>query len=867
MAKNEKTSVYSNSGLVDYVMISPFKTSGRTHAIDTITIHCMQGQLTVESCGDIFQQQVPTPRNASSNYGVGKDGRIGLYVEEKDRSWCSSNGPNDNRAVTIEVASDATHPFAVNDVAYEAMIKLVVDICQRNGIKQLKWKGDKSLIGQVNEQNMTVHRWFSNKLCPGDYLYNKHLEIANEVNSRMGAPKIPPLEDIQDDDTESNEPEEDDEEETPKEKRKKKTSEDSDEDSEAEVLLKIVTSPNSRLVDYTNRVVTGTDQNRSGAIEGITVHIAKKVGDIEDLAKMINSSTTTYNYGIDTYGTIGLFADETVRTNATGNKANDDRCINIVCMNSQTNSNYPISGSTYDALVALCSDICRRNYIEYFTYRNKPKKDALTLHDQFASGANCPGPYFTKKIPEFVKDVNARLQQDWAKANARVAETNEAALYIQSGINLDAIKPYVISPDKDQVGISYKAFRDIGVVGVMLDAGMYLDKNQKVTKKYRNENLYTQVEEVTESKLPYGFYYTTHAATIEDVKQESYWLYFIIAKYPPKLGIWLKVDLNTKMSQTQAQAIVEKYYATFVEWGLKSKCGIYATKEQAKLIGWPRQCTYMPLWLAGQMTNNTCPDEEILTPSFFRLDDLTNKGYKKGQKVYDPYPNKYDPNKNYEEDDEEEEDDEPKRKKKKQEDEDNTDKSDDESSNEDTLVDKAKRTVAADGTTTIVIPQPSMYKGFKALEPYTALSNKRMPQYELQHLSRCITDDDGFRRINGRYMIAVGYGILNIPPIMREGVVASIGQHIDVILENGTVIKAIVGDAKATNHTDDSTEEIFTSVTNNWCCSEFIVDWNHMDSPGGAAAKRAGSASKRDPSWDSKVVKFKMYTTNELSKV
>ena len=531
-------------------------------------------------------------------------------------------------------------------------------------------------------------------------------------------------------------------------------------------------------------------------------------------------------------------------------------------MNSQIDSNYPISGSTYDALVALCSDICRRNYIEYFTYRNKPKEDALTLHDQFASGANCPGPYFTKKIPEFVKDVNTKLQQDWAIANARVAETNEAALYIQSGINLDAIKPYVISPDKDQVGISYKAFREIGVVGVMLDAGMYFDKNQKVTTKYRNENVYKQVEEVEKSKLPYGFYYTTHAATIEDVKKETYWLYFIIAKCPPKLGIWLRIDLNTKMDQAQAQAIVEKYYATFVEWGLKSKCGIYVTREQAALIGWPRQCTYMPLWLAGQMTNNTCPDEEILTPSFFRLDDLTNKGYKKGQSAPDPYPNKYDPNADYGDYDDEEDDDEPKRKKK--------DQDDNEVDDEDTpdnKTDKAIRTVAPDGTTTIVIPQPSMYKGFKALESYTALSSKSSRQYALQQLPDCITDEDGFRRINGRYLIAVGYGILNIyPPIKREGIVACVGQYIDVILENGTVIKAIVGDAKAPQHTDDGSEEIFTSVTDNWCCSEFIVDWNHMDSPAGAAAKRAGNASKRDPSWNSKVVKFKMYTTNILDK-
>ena len=173
----------SNSPLVDYIKISPNKTSPRNHKIDTITIHCVAGQCSVETLGNIFAS---TSRKASSNYGIGSDGRIGMYVEEKDRSWCSSNAKNDNRAITIEVASDTTEPYAVTDKAYAALLDLVTDICKRNGIKKLLWKGDKSLIGQVDKQNMTVHRWFANKSCPGTYLYNKHPEIAAEVNKRLG---------------------------------------------------------------------------------------------------------------------------------------------------------------------------------------------------------------------------------------------------------------------------------------------------------------------------------------------------------------------------------------------------------------------------------------------------------------------------------------------------------------------------------------------------------------------------------------------------------------------------------------------------------------------------------------------------------
>lgn len=173
----------SNSSLVSYTKISPNKTSPRNHKIDTITIHCMAFNGTVETCGRVFAAE---SRKASSNYGIGSDGRIALYVDEKDRSWCSSNAANDHRAITIEVANDGGAPdWHVSDKALDSLIKLCADICKRNGIKKLIWKGDKSLIGQVSKQNMTVHRWFAAKACPGDYLYNLHPYIVKQVNAKL----------------------------------------------------------------------------------------------------------------------------------------------------------------------------------------------------------------------------------------------------------------------------------------------------------------------------------------------------------------------------------------------------------------------------------------------------------------------------------------------------------------------------------------------------------------------------------------------------------------------------------------------------------------------------------------------------------
>lgn len=172
----------SNSPLAKYKKISPNRTSPRNHKIDTITIHCYVGQASVESMASwLCNPSV----NASSNYGIGYDGRIGLFVEEKDRSWCSSSSSNDNRAITIECASDQVHPYTINSKVYDSLIDLCTDICKRNGIKELKWKADKSLIGQPDKQNMTVHRWFANKACPGDYIYNRLDKIAAEVNARL----------------------------------------------------------------------------------------------------------------------------------------------------------------------------------------------------------------------------------------------------------------------------------------------------------------------------------------------------------------------------------------------------------------------------------------------------------------------------------------------------------------------------------------------------------------------------------------------------------------------------------------------------------------------------------------------------------
>ena len=168
----------SNSSLVNYTQFSPNCSKPRNHSIDKITIHHMAGNLTVEQCGGVF---APSSREASANYGIGTDGRVGLYVDEANRSWCSSNSANDNRAVTIEVANDEVGgDWHVSDTALAKLITLCSDICKRNDIAKLNYTGDKS-------GNLTMHKWFAATACPGPYLESKFPYIAEQVNALLGS--------------------------------------------------------------------------------------------------------------------------------------------------------------------------------------------------------------------------------------------------------------------------------------------------------------------------------------------------------------------------------------------------------------------------------------------------------------------------------------------------------------------------------------------------------------------------------------------------------------------------------------------------------------------------------------------------------
>lgn len=194
MLERRKTLAYTNSPLVVYTNLSPNHSGLRTHSIDRITPHCAVGQVTLEGLGEWFADP---STGASSNYCIDRDGRVGMFVEEKNRSWCSSSNANDQRAVTIECASDSAEPFKFRRVVYQKLIQLCVDICRRNGKKKLLWLGDETSTFNYcpapDEMILTVHRWFSNKSCPGNWMYARMGDLAKQVTAALSKDLYSPV--------------------------------------------------------------------------------------------------------------------------------------------------------------------------------------------------------------------------------------------------------------------------------------------------------------------------------------------------------------------------------------------------------------------------------------------------------------------------------------------------------------------------------------------------------------------------------------------------------------------------------------------------------------------------------------------------
>lgn len=165
------------SALTNAAIMSPNHSGSRYNSISKITIHHMAGNLSIETCGNVF---LNPNRQASSNYGIGSDGRIACYVDEENHPWTSANWENDDRAITIEVANSETGgDWPISQEAYASLIRLCADICNRYGIYPY-YDGTPSAT-------LTEHCMFVATNCPGPTIHRMQVNhvIENDIRAAM----------------------------------------------------------------------------------------------------------------------------------------------------------------------------------------------------------------------------------------------------------------------------------------------------------------------------------------------------------------------------------------------------------------------------------------------------------------------------------------------------------------------------------------------------------------------------------------------------------------------------------------------------------------------------------------------------------
>lgn len=619
---------FSNSSLATVKIYSPNHSGQRNHSIDTITIHCMAGQMSAESCGNLFSS---SSVEASSNYGVGPDGKIGLYVEEKNRSWCSSNGANDNRAVTIEVASNSYHPYAVTDAAYNATIKLVADICIRNGIRTLKWSTSKyDRMNHVNGCNMTVHRDYANKACPGDYLYERMGDIARKANAIISTGKVSGA---------------------------------------------VTASTNNKIAwDY---LVGQKGWSKTAAAACIGCWLAENGYEYGASYPKVTPPYPSGTKNPYKYLSKELFPaeiEEYWSSRFPGNSVimrNIPQSLKDYTYSYRPNGVYYADGYCGIGIGSWTFIYGAGALLQYAKKHNK-KWDDLLLQLDFATywyssasveaidgksyglDANRPSIYAKRKnnfssVAEATRWFIYYEMPSWyysgyapakyiAEAEKVYKEFKDTAIgsvfaYTNDGsggivadpndvINAEAINALIIAidPTVKAKDIDYDKMTSNHVSGVMFKAGAFFDVEHKVYAFSRNENLAAQVQSAIDAGVRFGLFFDVRARNVEEAKKECEQLYYTVSKYPPALGLWLHI-MFAETDKKKNNKIMDYYVKEMNRWGLFFGCGLYCTKSELDRIDWDKYQENFYLWYINKFTSDSELDElnRVLSPEFFVL--------------------------------------------------------------------------------------------------------------------------------------------------------------------------------------------------------------------------------------------------------
>ena len=616
---------FTNSKLISVTIKSPNHSGRRTHSIDTITIHCMAGPMSAESCGNLF---AASSTEASSNYGIGPDGKIGLYVDEANRSWCTSNGENDNRAITIEVASDSYDPYAVTSQAYSATIKLVADICIRNGIKKLRWSTSQSeRMNHLNGCNMTVHRDYANKACPGDYLYNRMGDIANKANAIISTGKVSTVGGVA---------------------TNNKVAWDflvgtagfSKESAASCIGFWLAENGYEYGVSYPKVTPPYTLGSKNpykyldrelfpGEVEGY--YMASFPGNnivMGNLPQSLINYTNTYlsGYGYEGYCGIGVGSwtfkygsGALIKYAQEKGKKWDDLHLQLSFAVDAYSGKYAPYGSIGNPSAYAKrgqSHGCTENNfwpgIAWFVAWEWPAYygDAAACRNHFGDSYE----RYARNVYKEFKDTEIGDYSGFEYAGGAGIVTDPSAV-----INPDAIDALIVSLDETVTKIDYKALMDDHVSGAILKAGSYFTADHKVAESYKNRNLKAQIDAVIKAGIRFGLYTDVRSRNVKEAEKECEQLYYVVSKYPPALGLWL--HLMFTQSKTVNHKILNYYLTQLQKWGFTSGCGLYCTKEELSKIDWDKYQDNFFLWYVNRFTSASDLGQlsKVITPEFFVL--------------------------------------------------------------------------------------------------------------------------------------------------------------------------------------------------------------------------------------------------------
>lgn len=619
------TMAYSNSSLTSVKILTSHHSGQRTHAIDTITIHCMAEYWTAEQCGNWFKE-----KNCSSNYGIGYDGKIGLYVEEKNVSWCSSNSANDNRAITIEVASTTKSPYSVTSAAYTATIKLVADICIRNGIKKLVWSTNKEdRMKHRNGCNMTVHRDYApKKSCPGEYLYQRMGDIALKANVMIASGKVSGTTTASTNNKIAWDY-------LVGQKGWSKTA--------AAACIGCWLAENGYHYGYTYNNVTPPYKSGSknpykyldkelfpGEIEGYFAgNFPGNNVIMSNPPASLQSYTWNYRpngvYYSDGYCGIGFGswtfiygAGALLQYAKKYNKSWDDLLLQLdfatywyssASVEAIDGKSYTLDGnrpSMYAKRKTNFSSVAEAT--RWFIYYEMPS--------WYYSGY-APSNYIAEAEKVYKEFKDTAIGSVFAYTNdgsgGIVADPNDV-------INAEAINGLIISidPSVKATDIKYEKMTSNHVSGVMFKAGAFFDDKHKVYVYSRNENLDAQVNSAIKAGVRFGLFFDVRAKTVDEAKKECEQLYYAVSKYPPALGLWLHLMFSEK-DKKKNNKIMDYYVEEMDQWGLFFGCGIYCTKSELEKIDWDKYQENFYLWYVNRFTSSSELDEltKVLSPEFF----------------------------------------------------------------------------------------------------------------------------------------------------------------------------------------------------------------------------------------------------------